>query len=160
MTLSIRPATPADVPVVLHFVRELAAYERASDQVVATEALLHEAMFAGVPAAEAVIAEVDGMAIGMALYFFNFSTWSGLRGLYLEDLYVTPEARGSGAGTALLRHLAGIAIDRGCARFDWAVLDWNTPALEFYKSMGAVALTEWQLHRVSGDALVRLAGRG
>lgn len=160
MTLSIRPATPADVPVVLHFVRELAAYERASDQVVATEALLHEAMFAGVPAAEAVIAEVNGTPIGLALYFFNFSTWSGLRGLYLEDLYVTPEARGSGAGTALLRHLAGIAIDRGCARFDWAVLDWNTPALEFYKSMGAVALTEWQLHRVSGDALVRLAGRG
>lgn len=159
MTLSIRPATPADVPTILHFVRELAAYERASDQVVATEPLLHQAMFEGVPAAEAVIADRGGQAIGMALYFFNFSTWSGLRGLYLEDLYVTPEARGSGAGTALLRHLAGVAIDRGCARFDWAVLDWNTPALEFYKSLGAVALTEWQLHRVSGDALARLAGR-
>lgn len=159
MTLSIRPATPADVPTILHFVRELAAYERASDQVVATEPLLHQAMFEGVPAAEAVIADRGGQAIGMALYFFNFSTWSGLRGLYLEDLYVTPEARGSGAGTALLRHLAGVAIDRVCARFDWAVLDWNTPALEFYKSLGAVALTEWQLHRVSGDALARLAGR-
>lgn len=160
MTLSIRPATPADVPTILRFVRELAAYENALDEVVATEALLHEAMFDGVPAAEAVIAYIDDVAVGLALYFFNFSTWSGMRGLYLEDLYVTPEARGSGAGTALLRHLAGVAIDRGCARFDWSVLDWNTPALEFYKAMGAVAMNEWRLHRVSGEALVKLAGRG
>ncbi len=160
MTLSIRPATPADVPLILRFVRELAEYERELDKVVATEAMLEQAMFKGVPAAEAVIAEIDGTAIGLALYFFNFSTWSGLRGLYLEDLYVTPEARGHGAGKALLQHLAGVAIDRDCARFDWSVLDWNTPALEFYKSMGAVAMTEWQLHRVSGDALVKLAGRG
>lgn len=159
MTLSIRPATSADVPTILRFVRELAEYENAADQVVATEALLHEAMFKGVPAAEAVIAEQHEVPIGLALYFFNFSTWSGLRGLYLEDLYVMPQARGSGAGTALLRHLAGVAIDRGCARFDWAVLDWNRPALDFYKAMGAVALTEWQLHRVSGDALIALAGR-
>ena len=160
MTIAIRPANAADVPVILRFVRELADYEKAADQVVATEALLHEAMFEGIPAAEAVIAEQGGSPIGLALYFFNFSTWSGMRGLYLEDLYITPEARGSGAGTALLRHLAEVAIDRGCARFDWSVLDWNTPALDFYKSMGAVAMTEWQLHRVSGDALVKLAGRG
>lgn len=159
MTLSIRPATPADVPTILRFVRELAEYENAADQVVATEALLHEAMFTGAPAAEAVIVEQHGLPVGLALYFFNFSTWSGLRGLYLEDLYVMPQARGSGAGTALLRYLAGVAIDRGCARFDWAVLDWNRPALDFYKAMGAVALTEWQLHRVSGDALIALAGR-
>lgn len=159
MTPSIRPAIPADVPTILRFVRELADYEKAADQVVATEALLHQAMFEGVPAAEAVIAEQDGVPIGLALYFFNFSTWSGMHGLYLEDLFVTPEARGSGAGTALLRHLAGVAIDRGCARFDWAVLDWNKPALDFYKSLGAVALTDWHLHRVSGDALLALAGR-
>jgi len=159
MTLSIRPAAPEDVPIILHFVRELADYERALDQVVATEPLLHEALFAPSPAAEAVIAELDGEAIGLALYFFNFSTWSGLRGLYLEDLYVTPAARGHGAGQALLRHLAGVAIDRGCARFDWAVLDWNAPALAFYKAMGAVSLDEWRLHRVSGEALVKLAGR-
>lgn len=155
----IRPAAPADVPVVLRFVRELADYERAADKVVATEALLHDALFGERPAAEAVIAERDGAPVGMALYFFNFSTWTGWRGLYLEDLYVTPEARGAGVGTALLRHLAGVAIDRGCARFEWAVLDWNEPAIRFYDAMGAESLDDWRIRRVSGAALASLAGR-
>ncbi len=156
----IRPAIPADVPTILRFVRELAEFERALDQVVATEALLTEALFGATPAAEAVIAELDGEPIGMALFFFNFSTWSGWRGLYLEDLYVTPAARGQGVGQALLSHLAGIALDRGCARFEWSVLDWNAPALAFYRKMGAVAMDEWTVHRVSGDTLTRLAGPG
>lgn len=159
MSITIRPATPSDVPTILRFVRELADYERAADQVVATEALLTIALFGAQPQAEAVIAERDGEPVGMALYFFNFSTWSGWRGLYLEDLYVTPDARGSGAGTALLRHLAGVAIDRGCARFEWQVLEWNEPALRFYESMGALAMDEWRLHRMTGEALARLAGR-
>lgn len=159
MTITTRAAAPHDVPTILRFVRELAEYERAADQVVATDALLHEALFGASSVAEAVIAERDGEPVGMALYFFNFSTWSGWRGLYLEDLYVTPDARGSGAGTALLRHLAGVAIDRGCARFEWQVLEWNTPALKFYEAMGAVVMDEWRLHRVTGDALARLAGR-
>ncbi|WP_375286908.1 GNAT family N-acetyltransferase [Sphingomonas sp.] len=155
----IRPATPADVPAVLRFVRELAEYEREPDAVEATEAMLHEALFGERPAAEAVIAEADGTPIGFALFFHNFSTWKGRSGLYLEDLYVTPAARGSGTGKALLRHLAGVALDRGCARFEWAVLDWNTPAIDFYRAMGAVAMEEWTVQRVDGDALARLAGR-
>jgi GNAT superfamily N-acetyltransferase len=155
----IRPATPADVPAVLRFVRELAEYEREPDAVEATEAMLHEALFGERPAAEAVIAEADGTPIGFALFFHNFSTWKGRSGLYLEDLYVTPAARGSGTGKALLRHLAGVALDRGCARFEWAVLDWNTPAIDFYRAMGAVAMDEWTVQRVDGDALARLAGR-
>jgi len=111
-------------------------------------------------ACEAVIAERDGAPVGMALFFHNFSTWTGWRGLYLEDLYVTPEARGLGVGAALLRHLAGIAVDRGCTRFEWAVLDWNQRAIDFYKAMGAEAMDDWTVNRVSGDALTRLAGRG
>jgi GNAT superfamily N-acetyltransferase len=156
----IRPAVAADVSTIMRFVRELAEYERALDKVVATEPLLHEALFGDHPAAEALIAEQDGKPVAMALYFFNFSTWTGWRGLYLEDLYVTPEARGSGVGTALLRHLAGVALDRGCARFEWAVLDWNKPAIEFYDSMGADSLDDWRIRRVSGDSLTTLAGRG
>ena len=155
----IRPATPADVPVILQFVRELADYERAADKVVATEDLLADALFGAQPAAFAVIAEIDGMPVGMALYFFNFSTWTGWRGLYLEDLYVTPAARGAGVGGALLVHLAGVAVDRGCTRFEWAVLDWNAPAIGFYLSKGAEPMNEWRTYRVSGDALTRLAGR-
>ncbi len=159
MTVTIRNAAPADVPRILRFVRELADFERASDKVVATEALLADALFADQPAAYAVIAEIDGEAVGMALYFFNFSTWTGWRGLYLEDLYVTPAARGAGVGGALLTHLAGIAVDRGCTRFEWAVLDWNENAIRFYLSNGAEPMHEWRTYRVSGDALPRLAGR-
>ncbi|WP_394652185.1 GNAT family N-acetyltransferase [uncultured Sphingomonas sp.] len=160
MTLTLRPAARDDVPTILQFVRELAEFERAADKVVATEDLLADALFSDQPAAYAVIAEIDGAPAGMALYFFNFSTWTGWRGLYLEDLYVTPEARGKGVGAALLTHLAGIAVDRGCTRFEWAVLDWNENAIEFYLSKGAVPMDEWRTYRVAGDALPRLAGRG
>jgi len=160
MSLVLRFATPGDVATILRFVRELAEFEREADKVVATEALLHEAMFGERPVAEAVMAERDGEPLGMALFFHNFSTWTGWRGLYLEDLYVTPEARGQGVGAALLRHLAAIAVDRGCTRFEWAVLDWNEKAINFYKAMGAEPMDEWTVNRVSGDALAKLAGRG
>jgi len=159
LTLTIRPATPQDVALILRFVRELAEFEREPDAVKATEESLNHALF-GERSAEAVIAEQDGEPMGFALFFHNFSTWTGRKGLYLEDLYVTPEARGSGVGTALLRHLAGIALDRDCGRFEWAVLNWNTPAIDFYTAMGAESLDEWRIRRVTGDALVKLAGRG
>lgn len=155
----IRAATPADVPTILRFVRELAAYEREPDAVKATEPMLGASLFGPAPAAEALIAEIDGTPVGFAIFFHNFSTWTGRRGLYLEDLYVTPAARGSGMGKALLRHLAAIALDRDCARFEWSVLDWNTSAIDFYRAMGAVAMEEWTVQRVSGEALVALAGR-
>lgn len=155
----IRFAEPADVPVLLALVRELAAYERAADQVAATPELLHEALFGPKPAAEALIAERDGAAVGMALFFHNFSTWTGRRGLYLEDLYVTPAARGAGVGKALLKRLAEIAVARGCARFEWAVLDWNRPAIDFYRAMGAETMDEWRICRVRGEALAALARR-
>ena len=158
MPTVLRPATAADVPTILRFVRELAAFEREPDVVEATEAMLHEALFGAAPAAEAVIAQGEE-PVGFALFFHNFSTWTGWRGLYLEDLYVTPAARGQGVGAALLRHLAGIALDRGCARFEWSVLDWNTPAIDFYRSKGAVGMEEWTVQRVAGAALVGLAGR-
>ena len=159
MSLVLRFATPEDVVTILRFVRELAEFEREADKVVATEVLLHEAMFGERPVAEAVMAERDGEPLGMALFFHNFSTWTGWRGLYLEDLYVTPAARGSGVGKALLSHLAAIAVDRGCTRFEWAVLNWNQKAIDFYKAMGAEPMNEWTVNRVSGDALTRLAGR-
>lgn len=155
----IRVATPADVLIILRFVRELAAFERERDAVKATEASLAEALFGPHPAAEAVVAEADE-PLGFALFFHNFSTWTGRRGLYLEDIYVTPAARGRGVGKALLRHLAGVAVDRGCARFEWSVLDWNADAIAFYRSVGAKGMDEWTVQRVSGDALARLAGRG
>ncbi|WP_343528787.1 GNAT family N-acetyltransferase [Sphingomonas sp.] len=159
MTVTIRAAGPADIATILGFVRELAAFEREPDAVVATEPMLAEALFGERPAAEAVIAERDGAPVGFALFFANFSTWTGRRGLYLEDLYVSPAARGGGVGKALLIHLAGIARDRGWARFEWSVLDWNRPAVEFYRAMGAQAMDEWTVQRVSGEALERLAGR-
>jgi GNAT superfamily N-acetyltransferase len=158
MTLAVRPAVAGDVPTILRFVRELADYEREPDAVVATEPMLADALFGPAPAAEAVIAERDGREVGFALFFHNFSTWEGRRGLYLEDLYVTPDARGSGAGKALLRHLASLAVARDCARFEWAVLDWNAPAIAFYDAVGALSMDEWTVRRVTGDALVRLAG--
>ena len=155
----IRSAARADVGTILRFVRELAAFEREPDAVEATEATLMEALFSERPAAEAVIAENAEGPLGFALFFHNFSTWTGKRGLYLEDLYVTPEARGQGVGGALLSHLAGIALDRGCARFEWSVLDWNADAIAFYRKVGAIGMEDWTIQRMSGDALVRLAGR-
>ncbi|MGN6377076.1 MAG: GNAT family N-acetyltransferase [Sphingomonas sp.] len=156
MTIAIRPTARDDVPTILRFVRELAEFEREPDAVEATEPMLAKALF-DERAAEAVIAERDGMAVGFALFFHNFSTWTGRKGLYLEDLYVTPEARGSGVGTALLRHLAGLALARDCARFEWAVLDWNQPAIDFYTAMGASMMDEWRIERVAGRSLKALA---
>ncbi|WP_425229273.1 N-acetyltransferase family protein [Sphingomonas sp.] len=156
----IRPATPADVPTILRFVRELAIYEREPDAVVATEPLLQAALFDPRPAAQAVIAEVAEGPMGFALFFQTFSTWTGRRGLYLEDLYVSETARGQGVGKALLGHLAQVALDTGCARFEWSVLDWNAPAIAFYRAMGAVAMEEWTVQRIEGAALAQLAGRG
>ncbi|AOW22818.1 GNAT family acetyltransferase [Sphingomonas melonis TY] len=156
--ISIRPATPDDVATILRFVQDLAAFEREPDAVEATEAMLGEALFGPQPAAEAVIAEEAGAPVGFALFFHNFSTWKGRRGLYLEDLYVTPVARGRGVGGALLRYLAGIAVERNCARFEWAVLDWNADAIAVYRRMGAVGLEDWTVQRVEGEALRRMAG--
>lgn len=153
----IRPATPADIPVIRDLIVALAVYEREPDAVKATEADLHKALFGTRPLAEAVLAEVDGKAVGVALFFTNFSTWAGKGGLYLEDLFVVPEARGLGLGKALLVHLAGIAVARGYARFEWSVLDWNEPAIGFYKGLGAVMQDEWTKMRVDGEALVALA---
>ncbi|MDF0490627.1 GNAT family N-acetyltransferase [Sphingomonas sp. H39-1-10] len=159
MTVTIRFARPDDVPTILGFVRELAAFEKEPEAVVATEALMHEALFGARPAAEALIAEIDGARVGMAVFYHNFSTWTGVRGIWLDDLYVTPGARGAGAGSALLRELARVAVDRGCARFEWWVLDWNTPAVELYRRIGAEAMDAWTVQRVSGEALTKLAGR-
>lgn len=156
--IPIRPATPDDIATILRFVQDLAAFEREPDAVEATEAMLSEALFGPQPAAEAVIAEEAGAPVGFALFFHNFSTWKGRRGLYLEDLYVTPAARGKGVGGALLRYLADIAVERNCARFEWAVLDWNADALAVYRRMGAVGLEDWTVQRVEGEALRRMAG--
>jgi GNAT superfamily N-acetyltransferase len=162
-TLTIRPSTPADLPLILSLIRDLAEYERALDEVVATEDPLRQHLFGdgvgGGPVAECVIGEVDGEPQGFALFFLNFSTWRAAPGLYLEDLFVRPAARGVGLGRALLSELARIAIARGCQRFEWSVLDWNTPAIGFYRSLGAVARDEWTTYRLTGDALHALASR-
>jgi GNAT superfamily N-acetyltransferase len=160
MSLDIRPATSADVATILRFIRELAEYEREPNAVVATEAMLREALFGEEPAARAVLAWEEGVALGYALYFFNFSTWLGRRGLYLEELYVTPAARGGGIGRALLAHLAQLAQQRGCGRMEWIVLDWNTPAIEFYRSLGAEPLSEWTVFRLAGATLAAVGQRG
>jgi GNAT superfamily N-acetyltransferase len=152
-SLEIIPATPADVPLLLALIRELAEFEQLLQDVDATAASLHSALFGVRPDCEAVVARVDGEAVGFALYFHNFSTFRARRGLYLEDLYVRPAMRGHGVGKALLLHLAGIALARGCARFEWSVLDWNQRAIDFYRSMGAVPMDEWTVFRVSGEAL-------
>jgi GNAT superfamily N-acetyltransferase len=155
--IRIVPATRADVPLILALVHELAAYENEPDAVVATEVMLDAALFGDHPAAEAVIAHLDGAPAGFALWFQNFSTWTGRPGLWLEDLFVRPEYRRFGVGKALLVYLARLCVERGYGRFEWAVLDWNTPALDFYRSLGAEAMSEWTTHRLSGDALARLA---
>jgi GNAT superfamily N-acetyltransferase len=156
-SIEIAPATPADVPMVLALITALAEYEKLRHEVVATEASLHQALFGPKPGAEAIIARADGTAAGFALFFHNFSTFVGKRGLYLEDLFVLPEFRGRSIGKALLQYLAQLALQRDCARFEWAVLDWNRPARDFYESLGAEAKSDWIIHRVSGAALQRLA---
>jgi GNAT superfamily N-acetyltransferase len=153
----IRPATPDDVPTILRFIRELAEYERAPDEAVATEDDLRRHLFGEQPAVFAHIAEHEGEAVGFAVWFLNYSTWTGRHGIYLEDLYVTPQARGFGYGRALLAELARIADDRGYGRFEWSVLDWNEPAIGFYKSLGALPMDEWTVHRMTGDDLHHLA---
>jgi len=157
--LTLRPATPADVPTILGFIRELATYERAPDAVVATEADLLRDGWGPTPRFTAIIADYDGAPAGFALYFTSYSTWRGHHGIRLEDLYVTPSLRGKGIGKALLVRLAQIAVEQGCPRFEWDVLDWNAPAIAVYESIGAQILTEWRIMRLEGDALQSLASK-
>ena len=157
--VDIAPALEADVPLISSLIRELAEYEKLEHQAVATEAALRLALFGPRPAAETLIVRVDGAAAGFALYFHNFSTFLGKRGLYLEDLFVRPAFRGRGIGKAVLVHLARLALERGCGRFEWAVLDWNRPARDFYEALGAKADSAWINYRIGGEALERLAGR-
>jgi len=156
--LVIRPARRDDVPVIVRFIEALAAYERLSHEVVADEAMLDRALFGARPAAEAVIAEWDGVAAGFSLFFPTFSTFVGRPGIYVEDLFVVPEMRGRGIGKALLRHVAQLAVERGCGRLEWSVLDWNRPAIDFYEHAGARALAEWTMYRLAGEPLARFAG--
>jgi GNAT superfamily N-acetyltransferase len=157
MTLSIRHATRADLPLIAQFIRDLADYERLAHEVRFDEAVLGDRLFGTRPYAEVLIGELDGTPQGFALFFHNFSTFEGKPGVYLEDLFVRPEARGSGLGKALLAALAQIAIERDCARLEWWVLDWNDPAIQFYKKLGAKPMDEWTTFRVDGDALDALA---
>ncbi len=158
MSITIRPAIKADLPTIYRFICDLADYEKLRHEVHADLEILGLHLFGAAPKAEVLIGEFDGRACGFALFFHNFSTFEGRPGLYLEDLYVEPSARGSGLGKALLVSLAGIALNRGCARLEWAVLDWNAPAIAFYKSLGATPMDEWTVNRVDGAALVALAG--
>ena len=153
----IRSAQVEDVPVILELIRDLATYERAPDEVIATEELLVDVLFGERPAAEVLLAFEGQSAIGFAVFFHNFSTWLGRPGLYLEDLFVKPEKRGNGYGRALLVELAKIARDRGCGRMEWAVLDWNEPAIKFYRALGAKPLDEWTVFRLTRDGIERLA---
>ena len=157
----IVPATERDIPLILSFIRKLAEYEKLSHQVVATEELLRVGLFGPRPAAEVVLAYLeDHQPVGFALYFHNFSTFVGRAGIYLEDLFVEPAYRGKGIGKALLAYVANVAVERGCGRYEWAVLDWNTPSINFYKGLGAVPLDDWTLFRLTGDALHRVALEG
>ena len=155
----LRFAQPQDAALVLDFVRELAAFEQLAHEVVADEATLADSLFGDHPAAEVVIAEVDGEPAAFALFFHNYSTFLGRRGLYLEDLFVRPRFRGEGLGRLLMTYLARLAIERGCGRFEWWVLDWNADALGFYRDLGATGMDDWTVQRISGDALQRLAAQ-
>jgi len=155
--LRITPATDGDVPLILRLIKDLAEYERMSRDVVATEGRLRASLFGPHPGAEVVLGYAGDEPAGFALFFHNFSTFVGKRGLYLEDLFVVPKFRGRGYGQALLTHLAQIALERDCGRFEWTVLDWNEPAIGFYRKLGAVPMEDWTIFRVSGDALERLA---
>ncbi len=157
MSVLVRAAVREDIDVVIGFIRALADYERLADEVHLDRDVLDVHLFGAKPMAEVQIAELDGAAVGFALFFHNFSTFEGRPGIYLEDLFVDPSARGSGAGKALLRALAGLAVERGCARLEWSVLDWNEPAIRFYESLGAKAMDGWTINRLDGAALVALA---
>lgn len=154
----IRTAVPDDIPAIHRLICDLADYERARDQVRATPEHLTRALFGPAPAVYALVAERQGQVVGFALYFLNFSTWEGTHGIYLEDLYVRPEHRGGGLGTALLTALAAIAVARGYARVEWWVLDWNEPSIAFYRRLGAVPMDEWTVFRLTGEALATAAG--
>jgi GNAT superfamily N-acetyltransferase len=162
--IAIRPAAPADVGLIYSLIKELAAFERASDEVTGTSEQLGEALFGAEPSAEALIADLGGEPAGFALFHGSFSTWESRPGIWLEDLYVPPRHRRSGVGGALLARVAEIAVARGCARLEWAALHWNAPALDFYAKLGAERLGEWVMHRLDGEALERVAlgraGRG
>jgi GNAT superfamily N-acetyltransferase len=153
----IRTTTEADVPVILSLIRELADYERAPDAVVANEAGLTEVLFGPQRSAEVLLALENGQPVGFAVYFYNFSTWLGRPGLYLEDLFVRPSVRGKGYGRALLKRLARIAQERGCGRMEWAVLDWNEPAIQFYKKLGAEPMHDWTVFRLTQEEIAKLA---
>jgi GNAT superfamily N-acetyltransferase len=157
MAVHVRSAIEADIPLILQMIRELADYEKLSGEVRASETLLRENLFGPRPVVEALIADLDGGPVGFALFFHNFSTFLGLPGMYLEDLFVRPHARCKGAGKALVRELAKLAVQRKCGRLEWAVLDWNEPAIAFYKKLGAVPMDEWTVFRVTGGALDKLA---
>jgi GNAT superfamily N-acetyltransferase len=156
--MQLRPAVRADVPQILRLIRALADYEKLSHEVAATEAALASALFGERPAAEVLLAEEQGRAVGFALFFQNFSTFLARPGIYLEDLFVEPAQRGKGTGKALLKAVAKLAVERGCGRFEWSVLDWNEPAIGFYKSLGAQPMADWTIVRVTGDALKKLGG--
>jgi GNAT superfamily N-acetyltransferase len=155
----IRTADEADVPIILSLIRELADYERAPDAVVATDVGLREVLFGAQPSAEVLLALENADPVGFAVYFFNFSTWLGRPGLYLEDLFVRPNVRGKGYGRALLERLAQIAQERGCGRMEWAVLDWNDPAIQFYRKLGAEPMNEWTVFRLTQDGIAKLAAK-
>ena len=157
MTVLIREAKREDSNTILKFVKELAAYEKAEHEVLATEQMIEDSIFSEHSSTKAIICEKDGNPIGFAVYFFNYSTWLGKHGLYLEDLFVSPSERGSGAGKALLKHLAGIAVANDCGRFEWNVLDWNKPAIDFYESLGAKPKSEWLGYQLTGEHLTVLA---
>ena len=154
--MKIRPARQEEVGIVLQLIHDLAVYEKAPNEVEATEKELLETIFSSDPKVFCDLVEVDGEIAGMAIWFLNYSTWQGKHGIYLEDLFIKPEFRGRGYGKALLKHLAKICDDKGYGRFQWWVLDWNSPAIEFYRSLGAVAMDEWTVYRVSGQALKEL----
>jgi len=155
--IKIRPASAEDSALILRFITDLAIYEKAEEAVIATESDIRDSLFDKNSTTSALICELDDQAVGFAVYFFNYSTWLGKHGLYLEDLYVSPEFRGAGAGKALLKHLAQIAVSRKCGRFEWSVLDWNEPAIGFYKSIGAQPQDEWVAYRLTGKALLEFA---
>jgi GNAT superfamily N-acetyltransferase len=157
VNFQIRPARVEDVPIILDLIRDLATYERAPDEVVATEGQLVDVLFGARPAAEVLLGFEEESPVGFALYFYNFSTWLARPGLYLEDLFVKPEKRGKGYGRALLVELAKIARDRGCGRMEWAVLDWNEPAIQFYRALGATPMHEWTVFRLTREEIAKLA---
>jgi GNAT superfamily N-acetyltransferase len=157
--IGIRAATPADVALIFAFIKELAEYEKLGHEILATESQIRATLFGERPVSEVVIASLDGTAVGFALFFPNYSTFLGRPGLYLEDLFVRPEARKLGIGRALLEYLARVAVERGWGRLEWRVLDWNEPSISFYKKLGAEPLEDWTVYRVTGAALQSLAGR-